>query len=138
MSVGLVVNPRMSGFAAISFMPARSAPSAKSFTRKRPTKSFFCTFFLHFQNVSHRRAERFHHGVRSRRSLVRIPALYLDRITASGASCFHVTPAIAHHVAALERNAQLPRRGSQHPRSGLAAPAPRALGMGTDLDQIRA
>src|SRR5438034_6820472 len=30
--VGLVVNPLINGFAAISFMPARSAPSANSFT----------------------------------------------------------------------------------------------------------
>src|SRR5258708_3296220 len=31
-SVGLVVNPLIIGFAAISFMPARSAPSANSLT----------------------------------------------------------------------------------------------------------
>src|SRR5258708_12280075 len=32
MSVGLVVNPLIAGFAAISLMPARSAPSANSLT----------------------------------------------------------------------------------------------------------
>src|SRR5882762_6122188 len=37
MSVGFVVKPLIAGFAAISLMPARSAPSANNFTFKLGT-----------------------------------------------------------------------------------------------------
>src|SRR5712671_1064624 len=141
-SVGLVVNPLILGSAAISFMPARSAPSAKSFTLSclisidTPFPLSRAVAFL--EDEGRRFGQRFYCNVRLIGPLFGVSVvdevIFATRRLARG----DVAPAVAHQKAALKFYAELVRGFEQHAGLRLAAGAMVRIGVEAHLDEVDA
>src|SRR5687767_10342277 len=99
MSVGFVVNPRMRGLAYISLMPARSAPSAKSFTFRRGSLGMLTvSLVIEFEYAGTGFFQRAHDEVGVGRPTFRVLVVDKKTATAGGLAGGHVAPAVADHV----------------------------------------
>src|SRR5947209_16844429 len=107
-SVGFVVNPLIIGFAAISFMPARSAPSANSLTFRFLTSltGFPLDWLLVQQDMLRRFGQRFYRNVRFFGPFFRIRIVDEERLALRRLRRPHVAPAIAHQETCGKIDAQ--------------------------------
>src|SRR5258705_371613 len=139
MSVGLVVNPLIAGFTAISFMPARSAPSANNFTFKLATAliALLLVSLGEFgENPAAGLGQRFYRDIR------RFGALFVVRIVdeeiraSCGLTRGHIPPAVADHEASFEVDSEFKSRLQQHSRLRFAAIAAVCIAVVADFDVV--
>src|SRR5262245_53977370 len=136
-SVGFVVKPLIQEFAAISLIPVRSAPSAKSLTFSAAT-SATDMFVLPLTDMSHGGPQRRCHVIGPDRRLAGITALDLDRVTASAFARLDVAPTVTYHIAALQGQAKLGCRLEQHACFRLAARTSLLLAVHAHPDVVHA
>ena len=129
MSVGLVVRPLMSGLAFNCSIPALSAPSAKILTFKSfnvlmmSKGSVVSVIFRFAQDNVRSLGQIASRKVRFLPEFLRITPINENRPAPGGMTAVHVPPAIAHHPALREVNAEFLRGAQQHARLRLATVA---------------
>ena len=125
MSVGFVVNPAISGRAASSRMPSRSAPSAKIFTRRSPYSVilYLSHVALEAANPRHglEQASDDEVGAHCRRLV--IMTFDEDRANPGAPSGFDVPPPVAHAHAGRQIEVEPASGVEKHARLRLAAAA---------------
>src|ERR1035441_2014974 len=101
MSVGLVVKPLTSGFAASAVIPFKSAPSAKiltfSWSNDFMLQSAGYTFDELFQNDFCRFRQGLDRKVRGFGLALRVMAIHQNRSTTRRLAGSHIAPAVAYH-----------------------------------------
>src|SRR5882762_2593563 len=139
MSVGLVVNPLIAGFAAISLMPARSAPSANSFTFRLGTALIALVLVSlrdSREDPAHSLGQRFYRDIRRLGALFAVAVVDEEIRTPRRLARRHVPPAVAHHEAPLEIDAEFAYGLEEHSRLRFAALAAIDVAVVADFDII--
>src|SRR5258708_39117891 len=109
MRVGLVVNPLIAGFAAISLMPARSAPSANSFTFRLGTALIaliLVSLWESGEDPARGFGQGFYRDIRRLGVLFAVTVVDEEIRAPRRLARGHVAPAVAHHEAPLEVDAE--------------------------------
>src|SRR5260370_3165040 len=118
MSVGLVVNPLIAGFAAISLMPARSAPSANSLTF-RLGMALIALILVPLRESREDPArglgQRFYRDISRLGTLFAVAVVDEEIRTPRRLARPHVPPPLAHHETPLQLDAEFPRAPDRHP-----------------------
>src|SRR6266852_886776 len=139
MSVGLVVKPLIAGFAAISFMPARSAPSANNFTFKLDTAliALLPVSLGEFgEDPAAGLGERFYRDIRWFGALFAVTVVDEETRASRSLTRGHVSPAVADHEASLEVNAEFAGGLHEHSRFWFTAVAAVGVAVVADFDVV--
>src|SRR5882762_2070034 len=139
MSVGLVVNPLIAGFAAISFMPPRSAPSANSLTFRLGTALIaliLVSLRESLEDPARGFGQRFYRDIRRLGALFAVAVVDEEIRTPRRLARPHVPPAVAHHEAPFEVDAEFERGLEQHSRLRFAALTAVGVAVVADFDVI--
>src|SRR5260370_18535069 len=138
MSVGFVVNPAISGRAASSRIPSRSAPSAKIFTVLSPSSviSVALRWPLLLLDPGCGVGQIGHGDIRLDRCRSAVVTVEMHGLLPGAARGFDVTPPVAHARAARQIEGQARRGTKQHARLGLAARAGIAVVMRAHADLV--
>src|SRR5882672_1105863 len=139
MSVGLVVNPLIAGFAAISLMPARSAPSANNFTFKLGTVliALLPVSLGEFgEDPAPGLGQRFYRDIGRFGALFAVTIIDEEIRASRGLTRGHVPPAVAYHEASPEVDPEFKSRLQQHSRFRFAAIAAIGITVVADLDVV--
>src|SRR5438270_548383 len=118
-SVGFVVKPLIIGSAAISFMPARSAPSAKSFTFRLLTslkKPFLPLGGLRGRPHDNRGriGQRFYRNIRFLWPFFSVSIVNKQCLAAGRLGSSHIAPTISDHKTFCEVDPELLRGFEKH------------------------
>src|SRR5690348_4901280 len=138
MSVGLVVNPWIRGLQASSRIDARSAPSAKIFTRNSEAASGIAEHgsLRGPQNPVRGLAQRPDLYVRPIGAPFAIAIIDKHRLASGSLPGFDVAPAIAHDEARLQIDVPAARRFEQEAGTRLAAGAAVGIVVRANLDVV--